>query len=211
MAFLEKFTPEEREILVSLPYRTGLWIMAANGVEFSKRRAQEKTVLENVILKKSQDLFESVLVYEVMTEICARRDDWLKWDRGHEDIPAVCQKAKEIIVAKLGRHDLNSYRQIILNIAISMANSFGESEQDSSTQSQEKTYRRKILERISALTRRKHKENDFEGTRKNEIVVVDHEAGADAVNKDEWTDFLNTSENEHIALAKIAHAFSVDE
>jgi hypothetical protein len=207
MAFLDRFSADEREMLVSLPYRAGLWIIAVNGAGYLGRRAKEKTVLEKIIVEKGRGIFESAFVFEVMTEMLRRRDCWEDWAKGWEDVPAVCQNASATIASRLGPHDLSSYQQTIMNIATAMANSFGELDDNVPLWLRAWTYTKLMLSRIVDIETAKEAESPSSlKTEDNEKMVVDCLTGKE----NEYSDFLNTSNDEFMALTKLAHSLGID-
>ncbi len=126
MAFLEKFSAAERALLVSLPYRAGVWISRidrSGGVDASDR---EMHALERIVDKKAASMFESAFVHEVMVELCAHKSDWPQWGASNADVAADCQNAVKLIREKLTPHDVEGYCRNILFIGVEVAKAFRE-------------------------------------------------------------------------------------
>ena len=126
MAFLEKFLAEEKAMLVSLPYRVGIWISIIDRSGGAESSGAEIAALEKIIDQKAQGMFESAFVHEVMVETCTHRSDWPQWAGRAQDVPADSEKAVAIIAAKLPPHDLDAYRQNVMYIAVEVAKAFRE-------------------------------------------------------------------------------------
>lgn len=126
MAFLEELSKEEQMLLVSLPYRAGIWVSRADDDGGLSSRHAEQEALERIIRKKSAGMFESAFVHEIMVETFDRKDDWKKWAEDIDDIETDCIKAAQILAKKMSRHDQDAYRQNVMHIATEVAKAFRE-------------------------------------------------------------------------------------
>jgi hypothetical protein len=183
MAFLEKFSADEKEMLVSLPYRAGLWVSRADDAGAPEAGDKEAVTLEKIIIEKSRGMFESAFAHEVMAEICGRRGDWPRWGDSVDDVPATCEKARTAIAAKLGDHDLDGYRQNIMAIAVAVAEAFREFDFTTPLPARIMTYMKLALDRlIGKLSGQEYESNDI----------------------------LNVSYKEDVALAALAKSLGLD-
>lgn len=126
MAFLEELSEEEQLLLISLPYRAGIWVSRADDDGGLSARHAEKEALEKIIHEKSSGMFESAFVHEIMVETVARKDEWEKWADNIDDIETDCIKAAQILGKKMSRRDQDAYRQNIMYIATEVARAFRE-------------------------------------------------------------------------------------
>lgn len=126
MAFLERFSEDERNLLVSLPYRAGVWISAMDRSGGAASSKAELDALEKIIRRKAQGMLESAFVHEVMNEICAHKSDWAQWAGKTQNVLADSKGATDIIGRKLPAHDLDAYRQNVMYIAVEVAKAFRE-------------------------------------------------------------------------------------
>jgi hypothetical protein len=126
MAFLEKFSPEERTLLIRLPYRAGLWISQADDRGNPGAANDESQVLEAIIASQVSGMFHSAFAHEVMAELWAGKADWHKWDEDLSTLLADAGEAVRMINLKLARHDLDAYRATIMYIATEVAKAFRE-------------------------------------------------------------------------------------
>jgi hypothetical protein len=183
MAFLEQFSAEEKEMLVSLPYRAGLWVSSADKTGSPGADDTEVATLEKIITDMGRGMFDSAFAHEVMAETFARRGDWKSWAAGLETVPDTCAKAVAVIAGKLGAHDLDGYRQNIMNIGMAVANAFREFDLDTPLPARVCTYAKLALDRlIGKLTGQEYESNDL----------------------------LNVSYEEDVALAKLAKSLGID-
>jgi len=207
MIFLDKFSTDERELLVSLPYRAGLWMIAANKGGSAACSAKESAVLENIVVEKGRGVFESAFVFEVMTAACARHAAWENRAGESRDVPAACREARALIQGRLSPHDLDCYRQVIMNIATAMANSFRE---DPDGEAAMPLWARLKAAASSLIGTSAEKSGASDDPDAAGQPVMDFAIGAENGSRNELNDFLNTSDDEYIALAQLEHSLSAD-
>lgn len=126
MAFLEKFSDEEKSLLASLPYRAGLWVSTVDEEGGDYAAAKERAALEDIITKKAEGMFESAFVHEVMVETFAQKENWKSWGEHLENVPDECRKAVGIIQDKLAPNEVDAYRHNIMTISSRVAAAFRE-------------------------------------------------------------------------------------
>lgn len=132
MAFLEQFSAEERELLVSIPYRAGLWVSGVDNAGGAKSNYEELDALESIIAEKGRGMFESAFVHEIMAEASTRQDDWKKWAGQLDNVLSDCTKAVGIVQGRLAEKDLDAYRMNIMAIGLAVAKAFREIDADAS-------------------------------------------------------------------------------
>ncbi len=179
MAFLEKFAPDERELLVSLPYRAGLWISVSDQTGGIHADDKEANALGEIIREKASGMFESAFVHEVMADVCDRRSGWNSWTNDLDKVPDECGRVVELISKKLSSRDLDSYRHNIMAIAIEVARAFREFDKNTPLFSRLWTKLRIWLDKVVGVTKG---------------VTYESE------------DLLNVSFEEDLALAKLSDA-----
>jgi hypothetical protein len=126
VAFLEQFSDEEKNMIVSLPYRAGIWIGSVDETGSTVSDLHERVSLRDTIEKKASGLFESAFVHEVMVELKRRDVEWDKWQGQVGDILADCKSAVKIVETKMTEHDTNAYKRNMMQIATSVALAFRE-------------------------------------------------------------------------------------
>lgn len=124
--FLEAFTDDEKSLIVSLPYRAGLWISLADEKGAGAAREHELKTIEAVISKLSQGMFASAFVHEVMIETHARREQWPVWGLQVGTVPEEAKKIVAALKAKTMPQDAEAYVQTIMQIAYETAYAFRE-------------------------------------------------------------------------------------
>jgi hypothetical protein len=126
MAYLEHFSDEERLLIVSIPYRAGLWISQSDTTGNPGAAFDERKALENAIAKVASGMFRSAFTHEVMSELWAQKADWQTWEGKQNIVLQDTALASRVVDSKLNRRDLDAYRATIMHIAMEVAKAFRE-------------------------------------------------------------------------------------
>jgi hypothetical protein len=126
MAFLENFSQAERDLLVSLPYRAGLWVSASDASGGHAADQKELDALERTIARIAHGMFESAFVHEVMAETFLRKAEWPGWAENTKTVLDDCQAVIKIINNHLPPRDADAYRHILMQIGLEVARAFRE-------------------------------------------------------------------------------------
>ena len=123
---LSDLTQEERELVIGLPYRVGVWVSNAEDEGGDKDDAREMAALEKILsdLKKAEKV--PVFVRDLLTETMTQRDLWPAWTEATLDILPDCEKAVKILDAKTGKTDRNNFKKTLKRIAFQVAGAHGE-------------------------------------------------------------------------------------
>ncbi len=130
--FLEALSEDEKTLIVSLPYRAGLWVSLADEKGAGAARAHELKTIEKVIAKLSEGMFASAFVHEVLAETHARRDQRALWGMQVGTVPEEARQAVNILIDKALPPDAEAYVQTIMNIAYETAYAFREYDRSAS-------------------------------------------------------------------------------
>lgn len=179
MDVLDKLSPDQRTLIISLPYRVGLWVSHSDDTGGDEAQDKELTALSNILQGFSAQVFGSELIQYVMDETTKRKDSWPEWNNNVENVPEDCKRALEALRQYTEEKEVKAYAQRLIEIGEAVALAFREYE-DQSFSDQLKVYASYIMTKIrSKLTKQPVK--SFE-------------------------QFLNISMNERRALATLASA-----
>jgi hypothetical protein len=183
MAYLEQFSKEERDILISLPYRVGVWVSSRDQTGDNESDEIEMQTLENIIGSHAHGMFETALVHEIMSVAYSQPGLWPHWAKKTETVLDECHKALEIIAAKSSGDDadkeVSAYKKILMQIAFEVARSYNEFDDESSG-----------FEKFMAHIR----------------IMIDNLIGKIRREKYASEELLNISLDEDIALSELAKA-----
>ncbi len=132
MAFLEAFSDDEKTLLVSLPYKAGVWISLSDQKGAGAAAAHELKTIESVIKTLSEGMFRSAFVHEVMSETHLRHDDWVSWAEQTGNILDESRRAVSVLKAKAMPQDAEAYVQTVMSIAYETAYAFREFDRSAS-------------------------------------------------------------------------------
>jgi hypothetical protein len=126
---LSVLSENEREIVISLPYRVGLWIGASDSTGGDDSNTQEKQALESIISGFTQDVFGSELVQHIMSSTMSQKDRWEVWAENVADVPQDCEKAIHSLKNFFDEKEVSAFKQRLLEIAEAVALAFREYEE----------------------------------------------------------------------------------
>ena len=129
MADLSKFTTEEHALLVSLPYRVGVWISNVDdnaGTQIDDK--DERRVLEQTIAKFAAASDKIPVAAAVMQDVQSSKSNWVQWDAMATEGAVLADAAKVVTFAKkhFDEKQLNQYRETIWRIGVFVAQAYGE-------------------------------------------------------------------------------------
>jgi hypothetical protein len=127
MAFLNDFSAEERLMIISLPYRAGLYVSTSDASGGHDADVHELAALERTIAGIVQGMFESAFVHEVMAETFLEKDEWVHWTKDIKDVPNECHTVIRFLHGRLSQRDIDGYRHILMQIGLEVARAFRES------------------------------------------------------------------------------------
>lgn len=128
MSFLDELSDKDRENIISLPYRVGLWISQSDTSGGDESDEEEKNTLLSLLHGYAQEVFGSETVQHIITETLQKKERWASWDTQLGDVPGDCIIAIENLSNVVDEKELNAYRHHLVEIAESVALAFREEE-----------------------------------------------------------------------------------
>tara|TARA_B100001989_G_scaffold250260_1_gene227034 strand:+ start:1525 stop:2067 length:543 start_codon:yes stop_codon:yes gene_type:complete len=126
MTQISDFSPEDFDLIISLPYRVGLHVSYADDEEGEQDDELEMRALQASIREMSGIHGDTPLVQEIATETLKHKDQWKKWEDGVFNIEPLCKKAIEAIEKTANKEEVKAYRAMLVEIATSVAQAYGE-------------------------------------------------------------------------------------
>jgi len=129
MSFFKELSPEQRDMIISLPYRTAHWISHIDDIETSKRDDKyEAQAIDRAIRKIARQNVAGSLPREIMMQVDNNRHLWSKWQvQSTEPILfEEIEKTKTILKEKTSGKALKQYKQMLWYMALTVAHAFGE-------------------------------------------------------------------------------------
>ncbi len=126
MTHLSSFSAEESELLVSLPYKVGMWMSYADDEDGERDDEKEMAALEHCI-KAIAGLYEDQpFVKEVAAQTLRLRSEWARWETQAFHVPAEAEKAVSLLKSKATSDELKNYGSALIEVATIVAQAYGE-------------------------------------------------------------------------------------
>ena len=126
MNFLDQLTEDQRTLLVSLPYRAGLFVSQSDNAGGDDSDDAEMQALDNIITGYSQEIFCAETVQYIVSETVRRKSEWPAWSDNLGEIGNECHKALDILYDSVGEKEVNAFKNHLIEIGESVALAFKE-------------------------------------------------------------------------------------
>ena len=129
MSDLEKFTPEERLLVISLPYRAAMWVSNIDDNKGSTVDDKiERKAIEGTIKRFAAASEKIPVAAAVMQDILSQKGRWNEWGLMTDEEPLLYDATKAVLAAKkhFTEAELNQYREAIWRLSVSVAQAYGE-------------------------------------------------------------------------------------
>ncbi len=180
MNFLDGLAKDQRDLLVGLPYRVGLYISQSDESGGDESDEAEMIALESIVTAYSQEVFGAETVQYVIGETVQRKDEWEKWSENLEQVEHECRKSIDILSSAVDEKEVSAFKRHLIEIGESVALAFREYGESTPIIDKIKIYMHYMRSRKEAV--------------KHGIVPK------------EWDQFINISLDERAALQKVAEA-----
>lgn len=183
MSFLDDLKDEERTLLVSLPFRVGLFVSQSDNSGGDDSDEAEMQALSSIITAYSQEVFGAETVQYVISETVRRKSEWESWSENLETVDGECHKAVDILSDHVDEKEVNAFRHHLVEIGESVALAFRE--YGASTP---------LMDKIRMY---------------NYYIKGKRAARKNGDNYKDWEQFINISLDERKALCFVAEALSL--
>ena len=128
MSDLSAFTPEEKDLLIGVFFRTGRWVSSVDETgDYTAEVAEEKELLTRLGRLK-REIKDSGIIGEIGSEAARRHGDWKDGNLDAEEILCDVQQAGKLISMRLGEDALSAYKTALMQIATEIARAYREEE-----------------------------------------------------------------------------------
>jgi hypothetical protein len=139
MSHLSAFTPEEKDLLISVFFRTGRWLSHIDDKGgYASDVAEEKELLSRLGRLK-HEIKDSGIIAEIGTEAARRSGDWQNWSTDGAQVLRDVRCAGELIRLRLLPADLDAFKTGLMQIATEVAKAYREDEKGPDNTAQAET------------------------------------------------------------------------
>lgn len=126
MRQLDDIDVQDREMIISLPYRVGLAVSRSDLGGGEEAVAKEMAALEQIVQSYTQDFCKSEFVQTLMEETLRACQREHFWNDSFERVPEECRKAVDILSSCIESGDMKSFKSILMEIGLAVAMAFSE-------------------------------------------------------------------------------------
>ncbi len=126
MNFLDQLSKDQRDLLVSLPYRVGLFVSQSDDTGGDDSDEAEMQALDNIITGYAQEIFCAETVQYIISETVRRKSEWAGWSNNLDAIGGECHKALDILYDNVDEKEVNAFKNHLIEIGESVALAFRE-------------------------------------------------------------------------------------
>lgn len=130
MSALSELQPEEQELVISLPYRAGVWISNTDDAEGDDDDEKELKTLETIIKAYAKKVENYPFISEVMQATLSNQQRWDSWAADSFDIIPDCEKAVTLLKSNINKQALKNYRMVLYKVASEVAGAADEFDAD---------------------------------------------------------------------------------
>lgn len=127
---LSDFNDEERVLLISVPYRVGMWISAIDNIQGSSRDdRREQQTLSLAIARLAANYRKMPFASAVMKALESSKVYWTQWSGLIQDqaVLSDLEKALTAVQNSATKRDLSEYKHAVWQIAVVVAEAYDES------------------------------------------------------------------------------------
>jgi len=126
MASLSDFSASELELLVSLPYKVGVFVSHADDEDGELDDDKEMGALEACIKAIAALHADKPLTADIMRQSLSMRMDWPRWAAQSFHVPDEARRAMALMQAKASETEQKNYASALIEIATTVAQAYGE-------------------------------------------------------------------------------------
>ncbi len=126
MTILNVLSDDQRDNIVSLPYRVGIWISESDHSGGDHSDAREIQALGNILNAFSEELFGAETVQHIISETLKRQKEWPAWSKNIKNIEQDCRLAIDVLYHKIDKKEVNAFKQYLFEIGEAVALAFRE-------------------------------------------------------------------------------------
>lgn len=126
---LAEFSDEERQLLVSIPYRVGMWISDVDDIEGSSRDdKRERQALAIAIERLAKNHRKMPFASAVMQMLEKSKTNWNMWATNNDEASVLFDLEQALTACKRSgsKRDLSEYKHAVWQIAMVIAQAYDE-------------------------------------------------------------------------------------
>lgn len=128
VSMIDQFPPDIYKTIVALPYRVGLYISMSDRTGGSVSEDRELAALENIVTFFVEDALKSEFAQTVMLSTLQHKAHWADWRENIDDVLNETVEILGYLEDRIDGRNLTAFRNNLLEIAITVANAYRETQ-----------------------------------------------------------------------------------
>jgi hypothetical protein len=121
-----QLSPADEELLISLPYRIGLYVSHADITGGWDAQESEIQSLTEILRDYSNDFCKTEFSQKILMDCLAMRGKWPGWSQEVESVPAQSDRAMALLQPMMSEKELSGFCEVLGDIALAVAMAFRE-------------------------------------------------------------------------------------
>ncbi len=126
MTTLSDFSASELELLVSLPYKVGVYVSHADDEDGEVDDEREMAALESCIKAIASLREDKPFASETMNQALNMKSEWPRWAAQSFNVPDEAAQAKALLASRASESETKNYCAALMEIATTVAQAYGE-------------------------------------------------------------------------------------
>lgn len=129
MSELQRFLPDDQELLVSLFYRVGQWMSSVDDTDTPQDSEQvEESQMIRILTKLSDSKSVGALCSEIAAESLRQKGSWSRWSRQTDSVIDDIHRAKLMMKGQATDDEFVAFGKSLVTIATAVARAYRESD-----------------------------------------------------------------------------------
>lgn len=127
MSELQRFLPDDQELMAGVLFRIGCWMSGVDDTDVGEASEEvERARLVAVLEQISKEVWSTALVNEIAAEALRRRDSWPRWERTSDGVIGDVTEVRQILKAQATDDEYATFCKAAIMVATSVARAFRE-------------------------------------------------------------------------------------
>ncbi|MCB9989564.1 MAG: hypothetical protein H6868_09585 [Rhodospirillales bacterium] len=153
MDYLKPFTDEQRDLIIKLPYRVGLWVSLCDQAGGQEAEQAERQMLESLLTGFAEDCCKSEIVESVLQGTLERKEKWHEWQAGLDQVCQECDRAIGVMSLHISAREIFFFKSSLMDIALNVALAYREMDPEGSFFYRVSLFFRYYMDRTLAVVR----------------------------------------------------------
>ena len=160
---LGNLSEDERDLVISMPYRVGMYVSNADETGGDEAHLKEFESLMNILTGISEDFCKSEIMQKILYETVGSKTKWRLWNADLDKVPEQCEHIVDLLSPLVDQQsDILSVKETLLDIGVAVAMAFREADDDVDQATIDTGFFGKLRQGLSAILPKAESDARFE-------------------------------------------------